>query len=304
MIFTAIFICVVLYILTGEQFTIIRLISYLGPWLAGLLFIFVIVSALLRKRLMAVCMLVLATLISIPYIHLFIPSSTEPALGQQVYKVMTYSKMGRNHDIASVAKVVFNEKPDILFMQEINKQDSEKLIQRLTRIYNGSPLFYIAGKGLILSRYKVTSRQNKDDYPKSVVIDLPEMSILGWNVHLQKSITNTNIQYKMVNHLAEKISLVQAPVIVAGDFNATMINYPYIKMKQYLNNAFQQAGFGFGFTFPSSARRLGSITRFMRLDHIFYSNHFNVHDAYVVNESGGSDHYPVVAFLSLKQVDR
>ena len=306
-VFIGILICVVLYISTGERFTIIRLISYLGPWLAGLLFFLIVVSALMRKKIIAISMFVLAVLISIPYVRLFVPSSTEPTLGQQIYKVMTYSKMGRNHDISSVAKVVSSEKPDLLFMQEIDKQESEKLIQLLSRTYTGSTLFYLIDKGLILSHYKIRTRHhNKTSYSKSAEIDFPEMSILGWNVHLQKSVVNTDVQYKMTNQLVEEVSLVQSPVILAGDFNATMLNYPYRKIKRNLNlnNAFEQSGFGFGFTFPTPARRLGLITPFMRIDHIFFNDYFNIHDAYVVNESGGSDHYPVVALFSLNTIPK
>ena len=38
----------------------------------------------------------------------------------------------------------------------------------------------------------------------------------------------------------------------------------------------------------------------IRIDHIFYSNQFVALNTYVVNNSGGSDHFPVVAELYLK----
>jgi len=59
-------------------------------------------------------------------------------------------------------------------------------------------------------------------------------------------------------------------VLVAGDFNATTINYPCVKMNQYLDDAFERAGSGFGFTFSSPARRLGMITPFMRIDPLLF----------------------------------
>jgi len=117
---------------------------------------------------------------------------------------------------------------------------------------------------------------------------------------LQKSIGSTEIQYQTVDQLAARIERVDGPVLVAGDFNATTINYPCVKINQHLDDAFERAGFGFGFTFSSPARRLGTITPFMRIDHIYYSKHFAVRKAYVVDDAGGSDHYPVVALLSLK----
>src|SRR6185369_2451064 len=111
----------------------------------------------------------------------------------------------------------------------------------LTGLYDGAPLFYFADPhyGLILSRYKVTSNLKQGDYSQAEEIELPEKSIRVWNVHLQKSIGNTDVQYEMTDQLAEQIALTKGPLIAAGDFNATAVNYPYKKIKQYLENAFE-----------------------------------------------------------------
>lgn len=212
---------------------------------------------------------------------------------------MTFNKMGRNRNISSVAEVVIKEKPDILFMQEISKIDVPHLIKKLKPHYQDGFSFAIVNKGLILSRFKIEANI-KRSRNKPTTIKLPKTDIKVWNVHLRKSILYTDKQYKMIDSLVEKVANKNHPILVAGDFNATSINYPYLKIKQYLDNAFEHVGFGFGFTFPSPARRMGAITPFMRIDHIFFSKHFKIYSAYVVNNAGGSDHYPVVALLSLK----
>ncbi|HKI62267.1 MAG TPA: endonuclease/exonuclease/phosphatase family protein, partial [Mariprofundaceae bacterium] len=243
-------------------------------------------------------MLVLGMLMAYPYLHQFIPSQVGVSSKHLPYKVMTYSKMGRNHDIGAVARVVSREKPDILFMQEISKTESQKLVQLLSAIY-ASPLFVDDHYGLILSRFRVVSRLKRVEGSHAADILLPEGKIRVWNVHLQKSISSRDLQYKSVNQLAEQIGQESGPVLVAGDFNATVLNSPYVKIRSLLDNAFEKVGFGFGFTFPSPARRMGALTPFMRIDHIFYSKDFTAHQAYVVHDAGGSDHYPVVALLSL-----
>ncbi len=205
--------------------------------------------------------------------------------------------MGRNRDIEAVANVVLSESPDILFMQEINQEDSEKLVTLVSDMYNGKPVHYYADpfKGLILSRFSITSKMKKGDYSLVAEIDIDGTKTSVWNVHLQKSITDTQLQDKMIQQLVSQVENTAGPIIVAGDFNATEVNYPYLMMKKYLNNAFEEAGFGF--TFPSPARRMGSLTPFMRIDYIFYSVHFNTNKTYVLNDTGGSDHYPVVSYL-------
>jgi len=294
-----------LFILTGERFNVVRWISYLVPWLSGLLLILGAVSVVLRKRALAVCMFVLGALMAYPYLHQFIPSQVEVHTKHALYKVMTYSKMGRNHDIGAVARVVSKKKPDILFMQEISEKEAGELVRLLSGVY-AVPLSYFADDhyGLILSRYTVVSRLQKGDGSLAADILLPEGKIRVWNVHLQKSLSSTDVQYKLVEQLAERIGKESGPVLVAGDFNATVLNTPYVMIRSMLDNAFEKVGFGFGFTFPSPARRMGALTPFMRIDHIFFNSRFTAHQAYVVHDAGGSDHYPVVALLSLTRGGR
>ncbi len=296
------FICLTLFLTTGEQFTLVRLVSHVAPLFTGWLILLAIPAILLRKGILAISLLTLAIPLSLPFVNLFDSSEIETAVGQ-TYKVMTYSKMGRNHNIDSVAQVVLSEKPDVLFVQEIDERETESLIKLSSNIYDGALVFYFADEhyGLILSRYKVNSLLKKGDYSQAAEIEFPENSARVWNVHLQKSFGNTDQQYQMADQLAGQIESVNNPVIVAGDFNATVVNYPYKKIKQKLENAFENAGSGFGFTFPSPARRLGLLTPFMRIDHIFYSRQFDVHQSYVVEQAGDSDHYPVVAIFSLKK---
>ena len=296
------FLGLVLFMTTGEQIILVRWGSYLAPWLAGWLLFLAIPAIIARKWLLVLTLYILAMPPGLLSLNLFSSLKVDhPA--SQTYKVMTYSKMGRNNDIDAVARVILSEKPDVLFVQEINEQETAKLILLLADIYDGAPLSYFADShyGLILSRYKVTSQLQKGDYSQAAEIEFPEKSVRVWNVHLQKSIGNTDAQYQMTDQLAGQIALTESPRIVAGDFNATVVNYPYKKIRQQLENAFENAGSGFGFTFPSPARRFGIFTPFMRIDHVFYSHDFNVHKAYVVQNSGNSDHYPVVAFLSLKK---
>lgn len=300
--FSAVLLWSAIFAATGEQLIFIRWVSYVAPWLAGLLLIAALSTLLCRNKLAALLMLLAALPVGYPHIQLPVLAASDPATGQ-VYKFMTYSKMGRNRNIAAVAEVVMSEKPDVLFMQEINGEDVALLNHALRDIYNGAQVFSFADgqNNLILSRFEVIPRQQKGDYSLAAEITMPESSVSVWNIHLHKAIFNTDWQYKMVEQLADQIAAAESPVIAAGDFNASVVNYPYIKIRQHLNNAFEEAGSGLGFTFPSPARRMGMIAPFLRIDHIFSSDHFNIHNAYVVGSSGGSDHYPVVANLSFKR---
>lgn len=286
----------ILFVLTGETYTFIRLVSYFAPWLIAILLSFIpITFFIFNKKRFSFSILILSIIIFIPYSGLFFFSKQDKQVNN--YKLMTYSKMGRNHNMSEVANIVIEENPDLLFIQEIFSTDAKTLIEHLKPHYQDR-IFFLLDKGLILSRFVIHVVQTEN---KNIIIKFPELNVRVWNVHFKKSFFNTDIQYKQVELLVDQIAKEEMPMIVAGDFNATKLNYPYIKIKKYLDNAFEQAGFGFGFTFPSPARGLGIAFPFMRIDHIFYSQkHFNVHNAYVLNKTGGSDHYPLIALVSFK----
>jgi endonuclease/exonuclease/phosphatase family metal-dependent hydrolase len=69
-------------------------------------------------------------------------------------------------------------------------------------------------------------------------------------------------------------------------------------MNALLDDAFRVAGGGLGFTFPAS---FGSLPSLLRIDDIWGSDHFVVHDAWTESDSGTSDHHPVISELSLTQ---
>jgi vancomycin resistance protein VanJ len=114
--------------------------------------------------------------------------------------------------------------------------------------------------------------------------------------------------------MVEDVIPEKGPLILGGDFNTTDRSETYRMIQQHLINAHDEAGCGFGFTFPTvskfwSLRLLGSLPRFplpalIRIDHIFYSSHFTTLKSYTVSDSGGSDHLPIVAELVLQDQGR
>ena len=83
------------------------------------------------------------------------------------------------------------------------------------------------------------------------------------------------------------------PVIVCGDFNESPISYNYRKMLRNLNDAFVEAGAGVGHTYKG-------IFRSFRIDYILYNPIFKA-TRYYNPHINHSDHYPVVATLSLRE---
>ncbi len=100
--------------------------------------------------------------------------------------------------------------------------------------------------------------------------------------------------------LLARVRAETSPAIVMGDFNMSDQTRSYSRMTSQLQDSFVEAGWGFGFTFPSSLR-VGKIILpgpWIRLDYIFHSAGLSAQTAQVKCE-GSSDHCYVVGRLSL-----
>ena len=74
------------------------------------------------------------------------------------------------------------------------------------------------------------------------------------------------------------------PFVICGDFNETPYSYNYIRIRSIFNNAFENAGNGFGFTF-------NSVLFFLRIDHHFYGEKIVPVDYWVDKTIQTSDHF-------------
>lgn len=87
------------------------------------------------------------------------------------------------------------------------------------------------------------------------------------------------------------------PLVLAGDFNMPSDSNVYRAVWGDLENAFDAAGFGFGYTFPCTTERFWPPgTPFMRIDHILASSDWQI-DECRVGSGNGSDHRLITAVL-------
>jgi endonuclease/exonuclease/phosphatase (EEP) superfamily protein YafD len=96
------------------------------------------------------------------------------------------------------------------------------------------------------------------------------------------------------------------PLILLGDLNSTPMHEVYGMLSVRLVDAFREAGWGLGHTFPTQGGRLWGVPypgRLVRIDHVFHSAEWRAEDAWVAEWDGVSDHHPVVAALRLSQDD-
>jgi endonuclease/exonuclease/phosphatase family metal-dependent hydrolase len=107
-----------------------------------------------------------------------------------------------------------------------------------------------------------------------------------------------------LSHLA----LASAPTVILGDFNMTMKNPMYARLREAgLIDAFVASGRGAGRTFPVRPGKMRSINHrmywvplpaFTRIDYIWHTPELTSHCCWV-GPNNGSDHLPVLAEISL-----
>lgn len=290
----------------GDRFWPVRLGNFIMPWLLAGLLPGLLAAALARRVWLAAALALPALFIGVTYAPLFLPRGSVALAEQHPITVMSYNVWGRNRNTAAITGVVGQVRPDILLLQEVKPAAARKIKTSLSGLYPRGELFWVYEPAIgqaVASRYPVVSStaEPQKGRVQKVVLRTPAGPVAVWNVHTNHPFPWSR-QYRQLAALTADIAAEDMPLIVGGDFNTTDQSETYRLVNRYLRNAHWDAGWGFGFSFPARTRlvkKLPLLTPVVRIDHIFYSNHFFARSARTLTRAGGSDHFPVVAEFSL-----
>ena len=245
-------------------------------------------------------------------------------------KVMSFNVWINNPstDLPAIGDAIATQNPDIVALQEINSNVLAELKVQLNERRPGQFAYMLGDpttEQAFISRYPLTLVGIEQDRSRvlKVTADTPEGEIALWSVHAYRtnllggrnflSYRNPSLHRtpdEQFGWLAEEVKNTAGPLIVAGDFNLPYQATPLQDLK--LKEAHQEAGWLFGFTFPSSSQHSRQISLFgdsvpvsspialARLDHIFYNYRWYATRAETLSDAAGSDHAPVVAELGLQ----
>lgn len=326
------FLAYILPFLAPTFFPFLSVLTLILPLFLVLNALFFIYWLIQFKRQMLVSGVVL--ILGITFINKFYKfSSIDLPHNEQDFVVMSYNVRLFNlfnwipsATVSSDIKTfINNNNPDILCIQEYSENANVSL-----RIYKYKCVFMqgnqIKSGQAIFSKYKIIN-SGILDFPNSdssvIYADiLKEKDTLRvYNMHLQsvKITPDVNeikenvevIDQNKSKYIVKRISLaftkqqVQSeiiknhkascnfPILICGDMNNSAFSYVYRTVKGNLNDAFEEAGKGFGETYnfkyyPS------------RIDYILVDKSLKVKSFTNFSKFKNSDHYPIVARLSLK----
>ena len=105
---------------------------------------------------------------------------------------------------------------------------------------------------------------------------------------LRRGFESRSTQVKaLVRHIAD----CPHKIILCGDLNELPYSFAYFSIRKHLNNAFEKAGNGFGFTYNGKLF-------FLRIDNQFFSDDIEIHNFTTHRNANNSDHFPLTASYS------
>ena len=235
-------------------------------------------------------------------------------------RVMTYNLHADNTNVDGVVASILAADADVVALQEVGEEMGPLLRERLGEAYPNTSLTYRSGWGglAVLSRFPVSPGSGwfvpiSLGNPQVLIVHTPQGDVDLVNLHnasLPRDVRDWPdlIQRAIAEREAVSRSIVayaarsDRPLLVVGDFNTTERSTAYRILRQEFGDAWREAGFGLGSTFPGGPK---SPTPFdlrlpqwlIRIDYVFHSDAFVAKRAWIGQWEGASDHRPVVAVL-------
>lgn len=286
-------------IASGDHLMVVRLGLYAAPILMLVACALVILALLMRAKVTAMAMFAVAAgLFAVqapPLLRTLLPG--QPTNGETPLHVVSLSNRTLNLDTGPTARLIRSENADIFILQEV--AIPKDLISAVGRLSGPDLHHCFDGTYVVFSKYPL-SAPLPDVWTGMMACEASLPSGPTWigSVHLPRGVTSKAEQDRVMDHLLAIFEEMPGPKIIAGDFNATPLVSPIRRMETRLQSAFAQAGKGFGFTFPTPARRIGLAGPFLQIDYIFHSDDYRTLSASVMkNHPPFADHYPIRAIL-------
>lgn len=217
------------------------------------------------------------------------------------FKLLTFNLLQENRNYRAIIDEIERHDADIVFLAEYGP--TKKQLQAwLSRRYpykqdcSGSWHCSIA----LYSRFPITKQRlvlaQHDAGPRRIHADI---QIGGSNVHvigthLISPLDRPSANYRELDFLAREVAARgTGPVVVAGDFNATLFSNAF-------RNFVEKSGLvHMGHLIPSWPMTPVALPQ-IGIDHVFMSRDVELYDV-AAGRAAGSDHLPIAATLRLRQ---
>jgi endonuclease/exonuclease/phosphatase (EEP) superfamily protein YafD len=238
-------------------------------------------------------------------------------------RVVTFNVWGHNPRLEQIEAWIRETEADIVLLQEIPENYANYGIPGLDDLYPyqiGQPTAVRLWGNLFLSRYPILSVEDLpgDGVPaqQRFTIDFDGQVVAVYNVHFAMPIGGNrlprlaNAHYILqtvlsyddsarnaeIRRLLNRLERETHPFVVAGDFNMSEHAVIYGEIAACMEDAFREAGVGWGGSWPISIvdELPAFVPPLLRVDYVWHSSHFRAVEA-VRGLKLGSDHLPFYA---------
>ena len=308
-----------IFCLLAETFWLFELFTHFRVQLLAILLVLFVVFAVMRKPLWAIA-LAAACIVNGTWVRDYVlpvgrtvadaaltsdtaeqRPATTTGTGESLpaeLRILLSNVLASNPDAGALMSVVQAVEPDIVAVLELTPAFASDL-ESLHAQFPDRILQPQAGRfGLgVYSRVPVLE-QTLLDLSGYVGIDARvELDGTQWHfvaVHLVPPVSGAMAQLRntQLTVLAGHLDSLNAPYIVAGDFNLTPWSPYFSRFTEATGTRSALQGFGPGYTWPSYFPPLG-----IPIDHVLISDQFTVSDYFRATDIG-SDHFPIVADIN------
>ena len=299
-----------LHFSVGESWRLVAFFNVFAHllWLPSLLLL--PLSLLLRAWLPALLLVPAVLAFGLTYGQQFLPRNPDPSQGPTL-TLLTYNLLaGRGSYDESIA-IIRAADAEIVLLQEVGFPIAAQIEAQLSDLYPYMALHpqaeQTAGQG-ILSRYPIEADTYwRYDWLRFALghqraeFTLNGQTITLYNLHpthpaMSGSFFDPRNRELEIAALLAEMAEIETPIILGGDFNLTELSDDYAAITARYRDAYRDAGWGLGWTFP----RWGlPVPPFLRIDYVFSSPAIRALEARVIDAYGSSDHHPLLVRLLL-----
>jgi vancomycin resistance protein VanJ len=314
------FVCIwfLLWLWIGDGPWWLTVINRVVPYLFLPVLLFLPLLLWVRMHRLVAWLILPASIFAFLYHPYMFPRFAEADVSQPDLTVMTYNVLYSNLDYDAVAKVIRTYDPDLVSLQEVMPDMMVALQDRLAKKYpysvHGTNSDY--GVTAVFSQYPLSKERviHLGEDRRAVIVNaqVNDQTIAFAAVHLrayglnwvrpltaipQEIVNRTNQQNRQVEILSEELLNEPGPVIIGCDCNSKETSSSY----RLLDQLFDSAAYQVGWQFPGK-ELAGALqdTSLQHIDFIWYRGALKPVGAFEIQDSGGSDHHPILAFFEFQ----
>ncbi len=303
----------------GDGFWLLALVNAFAVYIFAPLPLAAFLALLSRRRAAWISLAIAALLLAGFFGGEFTPPPPTVYAGDEAATLtaMTYNVLYTVDDAAPVAASVAQANPDVIAFQELPHPRAQALAQKIGERYPyRTPVVadrcYV--QVAIWSRYPILRIEDVDPDVfcrlRSVVIDFEGQPVRVIGVHawpytgLDRESVEQGFRWRQeqIDLILDTVAGQPEPLVLLGDLNSAPMSEVYGTLSTRLTDAFTEAGWGLGHTWPAEGGhwyRVPYPARLVRIDYVFHSAEWRAEESWVGTWDGASDHLPVVARLRL-----